>query len=268
MYYKMDHILKDLENTIDKKLPFSLVKMGDGEIKFFGMELKNEISLWKCSQQCVKPDLPFIKNINKMIRISANEANYLGGFGVYFKDHKYYWPRKEYSNCSKVIVDWKKYYDKMGIINTNYCSPEIGFYFFLNEFKNLFDVMRNKKVLIVTCWDKLKDKNPFKNLGYDVEFFIIPKRNTKGWKHFENNLDSLGKIAPCYDLILLSGGTLGRCYSGRIKRNNGRVIEIGQVSNVWAGYDIPPRNKKLIKYNKKDMSFNLTSIAKKYINSI
>ena len=173
-----------------------------------------------------------------------------------------------YSNWAGSINGWIPYYDKIGIINTNYCSPEIGFYFFMSGFRNLFDIMKNKKILLVTCWDILEKENPFKTLGYDFDFFIISKRKTDHWKYFDINLKNLSDIACNYDLVLVSGGTLGRCYTGQIKESGGRVVEIGQVSNVWAGLKIPPRINRLISYNKNNLSFSLKGPAKKYANSI
>ena len=81
MYYRMNSIISKLEDSINSNSPFSVIKIGDGEIKVFGMQINNEISEWKCEQQGLKKDLNFIKRINTSIVEAANDADFVSGFG-------------------------------------------------------------------------------------------------------------------------------------------------------------------------------------------
>jgi len=138
LFYNLDYILRDIELHMEKKEPFSLVRLGDGDLKLLLSFLRKRLPENKLKQQGIPIKAASIKNVITIYRESCNNANYISSFDMYYEESKQFWPR----NCSPKVIDivkqWKSIYEKVGITNDNFCNPEIGFFFFLQRKKNLF----------------------------------------------------------------------------------------------------------------------------------
>lgn len=265
MFYKMNHILNDLKEHIQNKKPFSIVRVGDGDLKMINIMLRGAYSRIKFRQQGIPNNKEAFKELIKIYKVSCNTANYISNFDVYFND-KILWKRTVKPKTLMKMKNWKEIYKNIGIINKNYCSPEIGVYFFLDLKKNLFSLMKNRKVCLVTCFPKVEEK--IRSLGYNVDTFIIPGRNGKHGKHYNNKIQKLKQVIDKYDLFIVGGGAYGRGYSNCIKENGGVTVDVGQVFDVWNSNKLPDRLKGLVRYDRRRMVFMLTENGKKYKGGI
>jgi len=265
MIYKLDYILNHLSNCIENKSPFSIVRIGDGDLKIIRLALKKNYHEEKFRQQGLPKNDKIFNKILTIYKEACQGADYISNFDVYFLK-EYLWKRSVCEKTLRQMINWKDIYTKIGITNEDYCSPEIGFYFFLSQRKNLFSLMKNLNVCLVNCFPNVDAS--LNKMGYNTTMFQIPGRNQNHYSKYKNNLKILRQMARKYDLFLIGGGMLGRGYSNIIKRNGGICVDIGQVFDVWHNKKVPPRLKGLVKYNQENMMFSLTEKGKLYEGAI
>lgn len=256
MIYNLDYILNDIDQKILNKDTFSIVRLGDGDIKLLKSIIYNTCNIKKFQQQ----GIPITEKewITSIYKNSCTNANYISSFDVY--DGIQCWRR--IPRVQKKILQWKKVYQDVGITNENYCNPEIGFFLFLENRRNLFSVIEQRKICIVTCFSSVKSK--LNNLGYNAQHILIPGRNSNHFSQYKKNIKYFKKYATKFDLFLVGAGSLGRGYSDCIKKSGGVSIDIGQVFDVWNNEILPPRVRPYLNYNKKNMSFNVKNEAKMF----
>ena len=95
--YNTEFILKDLNHHIQNKLPFSILRFGDGGIKFIHAVLHNEYDQLKAI--CDREGIPFDR-VNDIINLwtkYANDANYIDIPDIYYTDQ--FWGK--YKNKGK-----------------------------------------------------------------------------------------------------------------------------------------------------------------------
>jgi len=258
MLYNLNHILKDIEYHLNNKKPFSLVRLGDGDIKLLHSACQGIVHNDKFRRQGIPgSDLNIVIQI---YRKSCNNANYISSFDVYFDGN--FWSRKSSSGTRKKLESWKKIYKKIGIQNQSYCNPEIGFLLFLRSKYNLFNLIKDKKICLITCFKSIELK--LRKLNYDVNTILIPKIYSNHYSKYKPNKLLIKSSIEKNDIFLIGAGGLGKGYSKVIKRNGGIAIDIGQVFNSWAGSVIPPRISKYMKLNEKDLTFRFTKIGEKF----
>jgi hypothetical protein len=240
MLYNLDHILNDIETSILQKKPFSIARLGDGDLKLLVSSQANLPNPWKFQQQGIP--LQHYKWICDLYKNSCNNANYVSSFDLYFDGS--IWKRPMSAGMRHKIRDWKKIYKDSGIINENYCSPEIGFLFFLDEPRNLFSILKEKRICLITCFEVVEMK--LRNLGYNVGSLIIPGRNQNQFQRYHKNIKRIIRRIQNYDVFLVGAGSLGRGYSNCIKNHGGIAIDIGQVFDAWAGRLLAKRIKNFV----------------------
>jgi hypothetical protein len=252
MLYNLEYILNDIETSILQKKPFSIARLGDGDLKLLVSVQANLPNPWKFKQQGIPlQQAGWIRNI---YRNSCNNANYVSSFDLYFDGSM--WPRPMSSGMRKKIRGWKQIYINNGIVNENHCSPEIGFLFFLDEPRNLFSILKDKRICLITCFNNVEMK--LKNLGYNVNSLIIPGRNQNQFRMYHKNIKRIIRRTKNYDVFLVGAGSLGRGYSNCIKNHGGIAIDIGQVFDAWAGCLVAKRIKKFVRMTN-SLTFQLTS---------
>ena len=246
--YKIKEILSDLSNKISQKEPFSLIRFGDGGLKmmnsFYHKQQKNINII------CEKEGIPNNK-IDDIIRLwahYANNADYIDSPVVY--DGSFFW--KRYKNnyvpintgTQILLNDWEKIYNRISI-NTKdrkYCNPEFNWLSILNTQNNLLNLMKNKKICFISVFDKL-----LRLKDYDIEYVKVVGHHENQYKNsFKNILRYIDDHTNDYDIWLNSSGELGRIYSGRIKENGGRVIDMGFVVQYWNDFSRPARFEKFL----------------------
>jgi len=251
-------ILLDLERSIEEKKPFSLIRFGDGGIKFIHSVLYND---WKQLRVITKKEgIPLTKvlDIFKMWGFYARRANYIDTPQVYFDIN--FWQRiKKLPDrpMSKETVRrlkmWKDLYSRAEFDNDNYCNPEAHFLMIVKlsrSRKNLLDVMRRRKICFITNRPEVSLK--FRDFCDITVFSIVGQYESHYANSFQDTSDFIKEKANSYDFWLVSAGEIGRIYSGLIKENGGRSVDIGFVVNFWINSEIPIRLQPFIKCSTKN----------------
>lgn len=240
-------VLRRLDLCIKHKKPFGLVRFGDGTIKAINSFLEDKIdSLTAISKQEGIPVSQFGKLIN-FWKTSANICNYIDSPEVYFSGK--FWKRTKSIKKKKIsaltlerLTKWKELYDKIGIINTNYCNPEINFLSCLvgkYGIITLPDLLKDKKICLVTSVENASEKLKFfRNL---TVLSIVGKEENQYKKSFNNVIEKIDEEANDYDIWLIAAGELGRVYPGLIKFRGGRAFDIGSLVDYWCTGEIPSR---------------------------
>lgn len=266
--HKIYKILNKLESCIQKQTSFSHIRFGDGGIKFIDAILNKDV------EQIVtinnKEGIPDDKvlTVLKLWGQYASEADYIDSPEVYFNDT--FWarvksPGKEINPETKIkMLKWKQLYDYAGFDNNSYCNPESNYLMLLRRKyqKNIFDIMKGRKIALITAIPEVK--NNLQN--YDVDIFPIVKQYENHYESsFKKVVAFIKEKANEYDLFINASGELGRIYSGLIKREGGRVVDIGFVIEFWHSQYLHPRLKHYMTPNPNNkLELKLTTQGKKY----
>jgi len=273
-----EYIKDDIIKHLMEKKPFSLVRIGDGDLKFLKFcisKIENKIDLknidnknlhWKAAQQGVTFDkIDFIWNIYRDV---SNRANYISSFQLYTN-------RKKSANAKQLLKNWIDVYNKMNIINDKYCDPDISFYLF-NDMRLLKTIKDNDfKLCLVTSFEEQNFIN-LKEYGIKFKVLQIPQankvRNKVGKRSFINNVpvekwhineydrvkSELIEECKNSDIFFVAGGMIGRSYTNIVKQNGKVAVDLGKMVNYWITGRIPGRfnkgdviskNKLIIKAN-------------------
>ena len=267
--HKVADILADLESCIENKLPFSHLRFGDGGIKFLHSVLVNDRE--QLNIIIKKEGLPAHKIIEifEMWGYHARNANYIDTPEVYFTGK--FWPRikKEgkpiNSDTELKMREWWKLYNDSEFDNENYCNPESNYLMILrmsHEQKNLLDLMKDKKICIITVFPGIVQ--PLEDYNIDV-IKIAGHWENQYQNSFKQVIELIKTSANSYDLFLVAAGELGRIYTGMIKENGGRAVDIGFVAEFWLGENVHPRlSHFMVRNEENSLELKLTEEGKKY----
>lgn len=258
MLYTVNYILSDIEKHLKSEKPFSLVRVGDGDLKLLDSLVKGNINKVKFNRSGIPENK--LRWLLRIYRRSCNNANYTSSFEMYYSDK--FWVRKFSPGTKNKVQNWKELYNRVGITNNNYCNPEIGFLLFLRNEKNLLDVIKDKKICLITCFSK--PEQILKNKGFDVRTILIPKIGSGHYSKYKEIVSEIKGVIPKVDIFLIGAGALGKGYALVIKNSGGIAIDIGQVMNVWNGTRVPNRFKGVLSKSRKHLTFSLTNNSQKY----
>jgi len=251
--YRVKDILEKLEYCIRHDLPFSHIRFGDGGLKYMHSILYKDLKQLDIIVE--KEGIPedSVVEVLELWGYYARKADFIDCPEVYF--NKDFWPRikkvdKPINKGTKdKLYNWKKYYYNCEIDNESYCNPESNFLMTLRLAKNrpnILDVMRNKKICIITA--KPGIKNALRAYNHYVD--IVPIAGHYGnqyRKSFNDVVKNIKENARGYDFWLVAAGELGRIYSGLIKEYGGRTIDIGFVIEFWLGEELHERFEPFMK---------------------
>jgi hypothetical protein len=185
----------------------------------------------------------------------ARQADFIDCSQVYFDG--YFWPRvmgdkrKISDSTYRKLIDWKDLYSRCEIDNENYCNPESNYLMtirFDKKKKNILDLMKDRKVCIITARPGIKET--LEIFGYQVDIIQIVRQYENQYeKSFEDVVYQIYEYADKYDFWLTAAGEIGRIYSGLIKENGGRTIDIGFIIEFWIGYDLHTRLQSFLMRN-------------------
>jgi hypothetical protein len=266
MIYKIEDIFSKLENCIEYNLPFSHIRFGDGGIKYIHSILYRDFN--QLDVILKKEGIPkkLIVETMELWGYYARRADFIDTPEVYYTGE--FWPRIKKpgkpinQSTDEKLRRWKDLYDRAEIINDSYCNPESNCLMILKREgkKNLFDIMKDRKVCLITARPEVKQilpqldiieivgqwKNQYKNSFKKVKKFI--EQNSKK-----------------YDFFMVAAGELGRLYSGMIKECGGRSIDVGFIVEYWLDGELHPRFHLFIQqsFNNK-LEMVLTNEGKKY----
>lgn len=249
---KTEIILDEIEQAIGRKKPFSLIRFGDGGIKYIHAVLFGD------DEQIVdiveKEGIPQDKIVEvfELWGYYARRANYIDTPEVYFTDQ--FWPRLKGPDkyMSKKTIErmkqWRYLYHCAEFDNENYCNPEINFLLVLKRYRkrNLFDVLRGKKIACITAVPEVAEKlDKFK-----VDTFEIVKQFEGHYDNsFKSTIDLIREKVHDYDIWLVAAGELGRVYTGLIAELGGRSVDMGFIIEYWVHGEIPVRLQPFLKAN-------------------
>ena len=269
---KTSEILCELEDSIIEKLPFSLIRFGDGGLKLmYSMARKNRknVSIIGEKEGIPKKDM---QNVLDLWSKYANEADYIDTPSVY--DGVSFWSRykKDFkpinSRTQLLLNDWVRIYNNIGIETNNrkYCNPEFNWLSILNHSPNLLQIMTDRKICFISVYDRLPILSRY-NITYKK---IVGQYENQFKNSFLDVIDYIESHVDDFDLWLNSSGELGRIYSGRIKELGGRVIDMGFVAQYWQDYrNRPERFNKFMQPNLNNLSMiRLTQQGSNFIKGI
>lgn len=264
--YKVEEILNELEDAINNRKPWSLLRFGDGGIKFMDCVLKNqnqERLLTILSKEGIPNDK--IYTIFYLWGKYSREANFIDSPEVYFTNQ--FWPRFKRPEIIPVIRDWERIYNDSEFIteNTRYCNPEVNFLMLLKRKgqRNLVDMLAGKNICCLT--PHTKTAKVLKKICV-VKMIKIVGFYQEHYKFcYKKITETIKKTANKYDLWLVGAGEIGRIYSGLIKQYGGRALDIGSVFDCLLDAEIPKRLQGFVyKTSKYSLNFRLLREAQKY----
>lgn len=270
--YTTKDILSDLRKKIKNNKPFSLIRFGDGALKFVTSVMSgNLVPLIKA---CRKEGIPLEKAVSVVNCWGkyGSDSDYIDKPDIYFM--KDYWERrkgrkKQLSETTKEkLKDWQSIYYTAGIECKKFCHPDVNYFSFLNSFKfNLFSLIKNKKVCCITNY--IEVENIFERLGVHCDIIEIPSWYGNHFSRFKQVMTEIRYKAKDYDLWLVGGGELGRIYTGRVKELGGRAFDIGSVFDSWVKGIIPARLELYVKVSvTHPLLFELTKLGMNYKESL
>jgi hypothetical protein len=272
MIYKVEDIFLKLENCIKYRKPFSHIRFGDGGIKFIDAILTGKFE--QMHTIIKKEGLPLgkIVEIFELWGYYARRADFIDTPEVYFNNT--FWPRVKDANKSineptKIkMMEWESLYTNSEFDNENYCNPDSNHLMIIRRpgHRNLLDVMKGRKIALITARPEV---------GYLLENYSVDIIEIVG--HYENQyqnsfhkvMDIIKHEVKNYDFWMIAAGELGRIYSGSIKENGGRTIDIGFIVEFWLDGDLHPRFERfLMNSNQNRFELLLTEEGKEYDNWI
>ncbi len=272
MIYKVEDILSKFENCIKYKKSFSLIRFGDGGIKFIDAILNGNFD--QLNTIVKKEGLPRRKvvEIFELWGYYARHADFIDTPEVYFNDT--FWPRvkekrKSINKETKIkMTNWKILYSQSEFDNENYCNPESNYLMIIRRpnHRNLLDIMKDKKITLITARPEVGAL--FKDYSVDI-IKIVGHYENQYKNSFHNIMDLIKYSATKYDFWMVAAGELGRIYTGSIKECGGRAIDIGFVVEFWINGFLHPRIQPFLMNSINNrFELKLTEEGKKYDNWI
>lgn len=264
------YILKDLDNHIQNREPFSLIRLGDGVLGSIASGFTRKIvkdGPWSTGRAHRKffrkhgMNTPDGLNLLRRIINYSNEANYIDCLeAMFLLPPPLRWPTPGMKINMKQLADrWRVLHNEVGINNKFYCNPFIHCFMMIDGEYNIFDIIKNRNIFCITCVDRAIDRLYKLKITKKLAFQKIPgDRVAHTRRHYENVKSLVTKEANNYDLFLVGAGLLGKEYCGLIKSKGGRAIDVGRMFNMFLGNRMYTICEPLLKINKKKMLFERT----------
>jgi len=224
------HILSELRTTISRKTPFSLMRLGDLNLRFFSGYLDKtkdfphicnehpDIAMPspKVGEELAAEMIPYLNNANYI----DHPELYKGVFNPLYR-----W-RSPLGRCSEI-------YAKLGITNQSYCCSLQSYLSVVKGFEiNLYQVLKDKKVFYIGPWDGLKTVIEKKKLQVsEYNYYPLSMSANHNERYVTMNNALKGVDINYWDVFIICGSVYGRIINGRIKRAGGRAFDLGQASN-------------------------------------
>jgi hypothetical protein len=266
MIYLLDDVMGKLDNCVKYKKPFSHIRFGDGGIKLIHSIVAPDHDQLRIIMK--KEGLPQQKivEIFELWGYYARRADFIDTPEVYFNDT--FWPREKKPGkainkpTEEKLRNWRRLYNDAEFDTDKYCNPETNFLMILKRENkpNLMDFMKNKRICLITARPQVKSVLS----GYDIDIVkIVAHYENQYQNSFCGVMDIIRSTAKDYDFWMVAAGELGRIYTGEIKENGGRAIDIGFVIEFWLGGELHPRFLRFIKrINQHELI--LTKTGRKY----
>lgn len=263
-------VLEDFENHINRGIPWALLRLGDGGLKFIHSVLFNDSD--QLLEIVKKEGIPEdkAKDILELWATSSNICDYIDTSEVYFTDK--FWDRvrkgkqKMHEETLNKMHNWRKLHILSKIKNTSYCNPEINFLSCMDFLdKSLIEILQKKKICFITSYDKNEIMDKIE-VGKKIDVIQIVKNDEDQYHNsFNEVIINIESNARDYDVWLVAAGELGRIYTGLIKYKGGISFDIGSAVDYWCRKIIPLRLVWFVKPSQKhSMKLALTEEGERY----
>jgi len=254
---KREILINKLLEMISIKMPFSLIRLGDGEgnILLWGIHKKN-IHTLALNNLSKSLGLLFGKHkfeksdydkLYELMSLSIIESNILGLPTIHQEkkilDNPFNEPINIRGNTGYLGVwDWLLKKDiccntHKKIITNSHFHTVIG--------ENISSILNNNiSVSLITCYPELLDSLAKNFRIKKGESFLIPPQasNTKKTpenSHFHDVFNDIIKEIESKNLsgqlYLVGAGVLGKIYCAKIKQSGGMAIDVGSMMDAWIG---------------------------------
>jgi len=272
-FLRINDILTKLNTSTIFRKPFCHIRFGDGGIKFLHAVLTRDLE--QLNQILEKEGIP----LEKVIYVfeewghAARIADCIDTPQVYFDGS--FWPRIKKRNrtisktTSQKMSVWRDLYRRSEFDNDCFCNPESNYLMLLRNLPlTLLDVLKGRKICVITARPEVRVV--LQSLVKEVDIVPIVSQ----WQNhfnvcFDSVIDRIKTTANDYDFWLVAAGELGRIYSGKIKENGGRSVDVGFVIDYWLDRKIHPRLQPFMQPSVVNrLQLVLTEEGKKYLENI
>lgn len=261
MVHKVQGIYNHMKDCLENKQSFSICRMGNAEVSTIHTGILSPM-------RSITQGIPESSTLEllELLKHSANTCDYVSSMGT--------WLTEDYfeKNIKKdsIYRQWKEIHQEFGITNINYCNPDIGYLMFMEGEYNLWNLIKDKRIGIITSklelWNKM-----------DVDLLIrVPEMTTrpeyqKGmteplygwhWEEYESIKRTIGSLVKDIDIFLIGAGYLAKGYSAYIKELGGISLDVGKVMDTWNGEGLNRMTNWI--EESADFAFNLTEAGKQY----
>ena len=267
------YVYNHFQKAILNRQPFSLIRFGDGGLKFIQSVVNNDKE--QLDVICKKEGIisSRVVEVLESWGWAARGADYVDCPEVYFTGR--FWKRfKKFKNISQetllLLKNWKEFYSRAEIDNVVFCNPEINFLMslYLQGRPNILDLMRDRKVCCITSNPDLKLR--LREYGYDIDVLkIVGQYEEHQMVSYPEVVSFININANAYDFWLIAAGEVGRVYPALIKKLGGRAFDIGSLVDYWVKPIVPQRLVKFMKvYEPHKLLLELTEEGKKYEEAV
>lgn len=241
-----EEILRDLNQHIIDKKPFSTVRYGDGCLgivcayiapqfvkrgKWSGGQ-KNGIANSVMRQQGIP--LGSRLDICQQVVEAANNANYIDCYD------SFYTGIGRSKGLGFIASNWKEIHEAVGITNTSYCNPYLHYMSIVYGEYNLHNIMRNRTVFCISNQVRICEKLKLLSGSKKIDSYQIGRSGDKAnyQERHQVIMTIIANHATKYYLFLIGAGLLGKIYCDYIKKCGGRAFDAGRLFDLWSGVRI------------------------------
>jgi len=257
-----EEILKDLNQHIVEKKPFSTVRYGDGCLGIVCSYIapafvKN--GKWKGGQKngiansvMRQQGIPLNQRLDicKQVVQSADKSNYIDSYDAFYTGIG------RAKGLGFIASHWKEIHGAVGITNTSYCNPYLHYMSIVYGEYNLHNVIRSRTIFCVSNQVQVCEKLQWFSGAKKIDSYRIGRMGDKSnyKEHYMRIMRLIKTNADKYDLFLIGAGLLGKIYCDYVKTCGGRAFDSGRLFDLWSGVRvIDSVPKRFIKMDTKIM---------------
>ena len=269
--YKSEVIYNEIKDCLENNLPFAICRMGNAEISTIA---GRGLSHMRSITQGI-PESNIIELLD-LLKHSANNCNYVSSMGAWLTEEFF----EKNIKKDSIYRQWESIYKEFGITNTQYCNPDIGYLIFLEGKLNLWNLIKDKRICLITskysAWEKMYKQGISCSILQVTPQTVrqeykkdmkIPLCGRWHWEEYEKMKKCINVyMDDGYDIFLIGAGYLGKGYSEYIKSIGGISFDVGKVMDTWNGEGMGRMVDWMEESN--DFSFKLTEKGKQYDGKI
>lgn len=241
--------LQDVRRTVleswHARVPFSLVRMGDGEISILEYPRTGDQRMQHVLRRAMEDRVYGAKEISDikagMVRACLT-ANIIGIYDSF--------------EPNDLTLTYTDTWQSNGIVDATICHPNVHFYL---QGTGLLEQLLSEAERVTLISGRSLEKNlsaRFPNSKIDQLFVPVERQYQVNGERFGSHFPAVYNeikeaISPegANHLFLIGAGLLGKEYASIVKERGGFALDIGSVFDYWA--NIPTREGKKVIENRK-----------------